>query len=115
MTLKKAKDGMSFWGVPLTVTFQLMSVVASGPTIKLPVAIDELMEQVGEVISRFPTITGEACTTQDVSNGENPVPLNVIVAPLGPLAGNKVSVAFTDVTLNVEWPESPVFPVRAIR
>jgi hypothetical protein len=40
VTLKKwnSPAGMSFCGEPLTVTFQFTSVVAIGPTTKLPVA-----------------------------------------------------------------------------
>jgi hypothetical protein len=38
VTLNSAPAGTSFAGVPLTVTFHLVFVVAKGPTTKLPVA-----------------------------------------------------------------------------
>ena len=48
VTLKKAvsPSGMSFAGVPRTVMFHLTSLVAYGPTTKLPVATPELMVHV---------------------------------------------------------------------
>ena len=106
VTLKKAcsPSGMSFAGVPRTVTFQLMFVVAYGPTTKVPVATPELMVHVEEANSR---VLGVTNTVHPVSTGLKPVPLNEIVAPLAALAGVNTSEAPTPVTVKVVWAESP--------
>jgi hypothetical protein len=116
VTLKRAHTpiGMSFAGVPLTVTFQFTLVVASDPTTKLPVATWELIVHVGLLIKRLfdPGALPAAAdwTTHAVSVARNPVPRNVTVIPVGPLVGNSVRVPFT-VTWNVACAESPPFPV----
>lgn len=117
VTLKIAHSpvGMSFAGVPLTVTFHLMSVVANGPTTKDPVAIPELREHAGEVskralgvlVGKGGVVTGHGPvdwydnTTHPVSTDEKPVPLNDTVAPLVALPGYSTSVPPMLVTVNV--------------
>ncbi len=101
VTLKATNGGlarmMSFAGVPLTCIVQFLSVVANGPTTKLPVATCELIEQVGEVdrsvlgITIEPTVTPDN-TVQPVSVIAKPVPLNVTTPPFVWLVGNSTSV-----------------------
>ena len=120
LTLKRAHApiGMSFTGVPLTVTFQFTSVVASDPTTKLPVATWELIVHVKLPISRLfdPGANPAAAdwTTHAVSVPKNPVARNVTVVPVGPLVGNSVRVPFVVVTMSVASAKSALLPVTRI-
>ena len=113
VTLRRAHSptGTSFAGVPLTVMFHLMSVVAFGPTMKLPVATCELIVQVGEVITK---VFGNGTSIQPVSVIEKPVPLKVTRPPLVWLEGKSMSVATAN-AVKFANALSPVEPFTVIR
>jgi hypothetical protein len=120
VTLKAAYAGWSFCGEPLTVTFQYTSVVADGPTMKLPVATCELIVQVGEVIRRLlrvclgPGNSLYASTVHEpLSVIEKPVPLKLTSAPFVALVVESTSVPLTFTVKDVNA-LSPCEPVTVI-
>lgn len=109
-TTVKPIDTGSPPGLPVTVTVQVLSAVADGPTVKLPVPVPPLIEHDEPTIRRAPLRPEFDVMLHDVSVTSRPLATNEIDWPGEPYDGVSVRSVAT-VTLNVPTPVSPKFPV----
>jgi len=97
-------------GLPVTVTVHVLSAVAVGPTMNVPVPVPALMEHAGEVIRGAPLAPLFDVMLQDVSVTSRPLATIEILSPGEPYEGVSVSDNPT-VTEKVPVAVSPKLPV----
>jgi len=118
ITVNPASGVRSFTGDPCTATFHAISLVAYGPTTKVPCAVPGVVtEQVGEVIRLLlglVTTPLNACTVHPVSEALSPVPMKVTVAPSTALVGSSVIVAGPETTETIVCAKSPALGAQPL-